>query len=304
MMTITPTLVKALKVLGLSEYQAKVYAALVLLDQAQAKEVVELLGISKPSVYESLDSLDELGLAVRISTKPAIFQAISPEIAIRILMDAHTRAGVSALTELQALRQQTFSGRRPGRLWAMYGKGNLEYKIDEMLNDAKESVFAVISDRYLGIFKQLAGRGLQVRLVVITEASGLEEELSTLFTGDREEVMVTAPAVLMMPLMEDPDLAGMTDEFRFSNQLDLIVDDGETLSVPPIETALLTGLGSQNQTVVLLAKNRNMMIWQMLHQMREAGEQDLSPYPDLQQMMEDGFPAGDGQGGSRDLPSD
>ncbi|ACL15655.1 TrmB family transcriptional regulator [Methanosphaerula palustris] len=267
MMTITPALVKALKVLGLSEYQAKVYAALVLLDQAQAKEVIELLGISKPSVYESLDSLDDLGLAVRISAKPAVFQAISPEIAVKILMDTHTRAGTSALTELQALQQQTFSGRRSGRLWAMYGKENLDYKIDEMLREAKESVFAVISDRYLDLFKQIAGRGLQVWLVVISEDPEIEEELHTLFCGDHEEVLVTSPMVLMIPLTTDPDLAEMTDEFRFSNQLDLIVDDAEALSVPPIETDLLTGLDSQNRTVVLLAKNRNMMIWQMLQQM-------------------------------------
>lgn len=284
MTMITPALVKALKVLGLSEYQAKVYAALVLLDQAQAKEVIELLGISKPSVYESLESLDDLGLAVRISAKPAVFQAISPEIAVRILMDAHTRAGASALTELQTLRQQTVSGRRPGRLWAMYGKENLEYKIDEMLREAKESVFAVISDRYFDLFKQLAGRGLFVWLVVISEDPGIGEDLSTLFCGDREKVMVTSPAVLLRPLMADPDLAGMTDEFRFSNQLDLIVDDVEVLSVPPIETELLTGLGSQNRTVVLLTKNRNMMIWQMLQQIQKEGlliEDIQGEFPDL-----------------------
>lgn len=287
MTMITPTLVKALKVLGLSEYQAKVYAALVLLDQAQAKEVTELLEISKPSVYESLESLDDLGLAVRISAKPAVFQAISPDIAIRILMDAHTRAGALALTELQALRQQTISGRRPGRLWAMYGKENLEYKIDEMIREAKESVFAVFSDRYLGFFRQLAGRGLSICMVVISEDPKIGEELRTLFSGDREEVLITSPAVMLMPMMADPGLAEMTEGFRFSNQLDLIVDDIEVLSVPPIETELLTGLDSQNRTVVLLAKNRNMMMWQMLQQIEREGlmtEDDLcesrTPSPD------------------------
>lgn len=271
MTMITPTLVKALKVLGLSEYQAKVYAALVLLDQAQAKEVVEQLGISKPSVYESLESLDDLGLAVRISAKPAVFQAVSPEIAIKILVDTHTRAAATALSELQALQQQTVSGRRPGRLWAMYGKENLEYKIDEMLREAKESVFAVTSDRYLDLFKQLAGRDLSISLVVISEDPGIGEEFRALFTGGRQQVMVTSPAVLLMPLMADPDLADMTEEFRFSNQLDLIVDDAEVISVPPIETDLLTGLDSQNRTVVLLTKNRNMMMWQMLQHMEKEG---------------------------------
>jgi hypothetical protein len=169
----------------------------------------------------------------------------------------------------------------------MYGKENLEYKIDEMLKEAKESVFAVISDRYLDLFRPLAGRGLLVWLVVISENPEVEEELHTLFCGDREEVLVTSPMVLMMPLTTDPDLAEMTDEFRFSNQLDLIVDDAEVLSVPPIETDLLTGLDSQNRTVVLLAKNRNMMIWQM-----------------LQQMVKEELSTGDGQGESMDPFSD
>ena len=58
MRTISASLVKALNDLGLSNYEASVYAALVLYDNAEAKEIIDFLSISKPSVYEALDHLD------------------------------------------------------------------------------------------------------------------------------------------------------------------------------------------------------------------------------------------------------
>ena len=51
MESIPASLVKSLNDLGLSNNEAKVYAALVLYDNAEAKDLVEYLSISKPSVY-------------------------------------------------------------------------------------------------------------------------------------------------------------------------------------------------------------------------------------------------------------
>ena len=69
--SISASLVKSLGDLGLSTYEASVYAALVMFDNAEAKDIVEFLSISKPSVYEALDRLADMGLAVKRVTKPA-----------------------------------------------------------------------------------------------------------------------------------------------------------------------------------------------------------------------------------------
>ncbi len=78
MESISASLVKSLNDLGLSNYEASVYAALVLYDNAEAKDLVDFLSISKPSVYETLDHLAEMGLAVKRVSKPARYSAVSP----------------------------------------------------------------------------------------------------------------------------------------------------------------------------------------------------------------------------------
>ena len=137
MRTIPATLVKALNNLGLSNYEASVYAALVLFDNAEAKEIIEFLGISKPSVYEALDHLEEMGLAVKRITKPARYSAISPDMAIDLLMDNHRKAADQALEALRALEKEKVHTDKEDALWTIYGDKNIEYKIRELFGKAK-----------------------------------------------------------------------------------------------------------------------------------------------------------------------
>jgi len=103
MESIPASLVKRLNDLGLSNYEAVVYAALVLYDNAEAKDIIEYLSISKPSVYEALDRLAERGLAVKRVSKPARYSAVSPEVAIDLLMGNHRKAADQALVALKKL---------------------------------------------------------------------------------------------------------------------------------------------------------------------------------------------------------
>ena len=106
MESIPTSLIKSLNDLGLSNYEASVYAALVLYDNADAKEIIDFLSISKPSVYEALDRLEDMGLAVKRISKPARYSVISPEMAINLLMDKHRNAGEQALAALITLEKR------------------------------------------------------------------------------------------------------------------------------------------------------------------------------------------------------
>ena len=103
MESIPASLVKSLNNLGLSNNEANVYAALVMFDNADAKDLIEYLSISKPSVYEALDHLAEMGLAVKRITKPARYSAVSPHMAIDLLMGNHKKSAKLALEKLEKL---------------------------------------------------------------------------------------------------------------------------------------------------------------------------------------------------------
>ena len=91
---------------GLSTYEANVYAALVLYDNADAKDLTEFLSISKPSVDEVLDHLAEMGLAVKRISKPGRYSAVSPHMAIDLLMGNHQKAANLALVALEKLETE------------------------------------------------------------------------------------------------------------------------------------------------------------------------------------------------------
>src|SRR5512144_1989239 len=103
MRQISNELVESLKTLGLTEYEAKVYSALVLFDKTEVKQIYEYLDAPKPSVYQSLKTLMDKGLVQVISAKPAVYRAMPPAIAIEHMAEVHRKAEESALIELEEL---------------------------------------------------------------------------------------------------------------------------------------------------------------------------------------------------------
>ena len=85
-------LIESLKTMGLAEYEAKVYSTLVLFERAEVKRIYEYLNIPKPSVYQSLKGLMDKGLVMMVSSKPAIYKAVTPKIALRSLIRIHEDA--------------------------------------------------------------------------------------------------------------------------------------------------------------------------------------------------------------------
>ena len=87
MIELPTALIKSLTSLGLLESEAKVYAALVILKSAGIKELLEFLDISKPQIYERLKMLKDKGLIILTNPRPITYQAISPNIALEMLVE-------------------------------------------------------------------------------------------------------------------------------------------------------------------------------------------------------------------------
>jgi hypothetical protein len=50
--------------------------------------------------------------------------------------------------------------------------------------------------------------------------------------------------------------------FSLDNFLDLIVDDREILTIPPVDARFQTGIYSSNKKIVLFSKLRNRQVWE------------------------------------------
>jgi HTH-type transcriptional regulator, sugar sensing transcriptional regulator len=265
MRTIPATLVKALNDLGLSNYEARIYAALVLFDNAEAKEIIEFLGISKPSVYEALDHLEERGLAVKRVTKPARYSAITPEMAVDLLMNKHKQAADLALETLKNLEGEKIRTDKGDALWTIYGDANIEYKIRDLFGKAKHQIRCMIGERYLPIIRNCRIQDIILHLIVISDTPDLEKELHTIFPGRKADIHVVPSEKFLVPPPFAPPEVAKADEFmNLENILELIVDDEELLMIPPFFSGTISVLNTRNKGAIFQIKMFSEMNWRRL----------------------------------------
>jgi sugar-specific transcriptional regulator TrmB len=79
-------LVRALKKIGLSEYEARAYITLAELGEADASEISRRSGIPRTRIYDVLGRLEAAGIIQRIlGSRPVIYSAIPPDKALEPL---------------------------------------------------------------------------------------------------------------------------------------------------------------------------------------------------------------------------
>jgi HTH-type transcriptional regulator, sugar sensing transcriptional regulator len=89
--------------LGLREYEARVYIALVGLGEANVRRIHEVSGIPRPRVYDVLNALDQKGFIEIRQGSPLMYHAVPPEVVVSYLKkDLDTAAAESVMT-LEAL---------------------------------------------------------------------------------------------------------------------------------------------------------------------------------------------------------
>ena len=113
MKSIPKRLVDSLKEFGLLESEAKIYSALVIRHDSEVKELQEFLGMSKPSVYEGLRTLEEKGFVILINPRPTTYQAIPPEVALDMRLTAQMKAKEETLASIRELKGEQSDEKRP-----------------------------------------------------------------------------------------------------------------------------------------------------------------------------------------------
>jgi HTH-type transcriptional regulator, sugar sensing transcriptional regulator len=255
---ISVTLIESLKTLGLTEYEAKVYSGLVQLGQAEVKQIYEYLEIPKPSVYQSLKTLTDKGLVQIISSRPAIYQATPPKIALRHMTDIHRKAEDDSMLELEELEKSGVSQEYPGVLWTLFGQENAEHKLEEMFDGASKSVKAILPGDYIVYLGLVVGRGFPIDVLTFGQENVTligdafpEVHVHDLRTIDITGLEPIAAKFAQLPI--SPDM--------FKHALGMLTDDGEMMWIPPVPGEM-TGLTSKNPAIVALMDIIFSTIWE------------------------------------------
>jgi sugar-specific transcriptional regulator TrmB len=244
MKPISGSLIESLKTLGLTEYEAKVYSALVLFDRAEVKQIYEYLDAPKPSVYQSLKTLTDKGLVQVVNAKPAIYRAIPPVIALNHMTEVHRKAEEAALRDLEDLAASRVDvGENPEIIWTLFGMENVEHSIEEMLQGAARSVKIVLPRNYYHFLELLRDRDLSVEIITFdTDVSFVSEYgLRNVIVHDANHIDLADFRELLkhfkrppMPLENLPRLIAV------------LADESNMMYIPPFPSRTMSGIITRN----------------------------------------------------------
>jgi HTH-type transcriptional regulator, sugar sensing transcriptional regulator len=268
MNSIPTKLIDSLKELGLLESEAKIYSALVLRHDSEVKELQEFLGMSKPSVYEGLRTLEEKGFVILTNPKPTTYQAIPPEIALDMRLASQTKAKEEALASIHELESEQGEDRVPESLWFIFGTRHFESKVKDMLKSAKKSIYCVTAGHGLDMIERKARSDLTFDLTVITDDESIKPRLEGVFKKNRLSLRTISKSKMMESLMSGaqgsktgsmPSKEKLLGMYDMDKMFILLVDDEELFYIPPIKGGSLNAISTRNQVMVQNMKFMNML---------------------------------------------
>jgi sugar-specific transcriptional regulator TrmB len=240
---IDEALIESLKTMGLTEYEAKVYSALVLFDRTEVKQVYEYLNIPKPSVYQSLKKLTDKGLVQVVNAKPAIYRPIPPEIVIKHMTGIYQEAEKNALSLLEKLENKRMETENPDVIWTLFGKENVEHSIEEMMGKARKSMKLVLPLEYQRYLKLVRGRNVKIELLTFTPDASIAQHYNlgdiTVHNAnglDLEDFGVLSNYIMYLPVPPE----------QLAHLILVLVDDAEFMYIPPIPGNIQSGITSRN----------------------------------------------------------
>jgi sugar-specific transcriptional regulator TrmB len=119
--------------LGLKEYEARIYVALVGLGEANVRRIHEVSGVPRPRVYDVLNALDEKGFIEIRQGSPLMYIAVRPDIVVSFLkkdLDAAASDSVKTLEALSVDTQQDYSP-----IWYVHSDWTIQRNLEMMVED-------------------------------------------------------------------------------------------------------------------------------------------------------------------------
>lgn len=208
-----------LNAIGFTEYEAKVYLALLKDHPATGYQLSKQAGIPRSMVYEALGRLDVRGAVLKTEeAKATLYRPMPPDALLDRLVDDHQR-------RMETLRQgltTIYTTRDEGHLWTFSGEDPVLSYAQDMIANADTEAMLVLTDA-----------NLERLHAVISEANARGVKIGALLTG---EVNLEFGDVARHPPAE-------SQLHKLADSLIVVIDEQEVLiasSHPTSYTATVT----------------------------------------------------------------
>ncbi len=236
----------AIEQLGLSNYEARAYEALLKAESADASAIAERAGVPTGKIYSVLSGLERRSMVEVQNTRPKRFRAVEPKIALERLLEAHKREAESRYNSYceKAAEIEKKLMKKPSR------EGNLFWTIS--LDKGRFSELIASREEYVGRelllctgglefedyqqieqfscnFAGLLERGVQVRLLLCESDRARIEKIAKSAVGSFKKSQDGGKHAFLHPLLK---FFGRGFQIRFSAENSVpfdVIDESEAM---------------------------------------------------------------------------
>ncbi len=164
-------LLEQLAALGLTEYEAKVYMALLRENPATGYQLSKNSGVPRSMVYEALGRLEARGAALKSEEEKAtLYRPVPPD----LLLDRYEREARERVARLRAELLPLYNREESGRLWNFSGRREALAYASELIAGAQSELMLVLTDADLdalrGHLEQAHARGVALGVILTGDA--------------------------------------------------------------------------------------------------------------------------------------
>lgn len=228
-------LVGVLKDFGMSEYESRVYVALVSTGPTRASQISSESNIPQSKIYDVLNSLVNKEVVEMFSGRPKEYKAVSPNVFLKTMFENKERE----LSHLKLTLKEfgkLFSNRKENDatsgVWTSKGKDWVEFfdRTTDMLERSTKCVYAITRDysrssRLAEAAKRCVRRGIKIRVIGMENLNtenvmkakyyhSLGIELRHFETKLHPRIVVADGREVLMRLDQDPE---KKEQFRFDS---------------------------------------------------------------------------------------
>jgi sugar-specific transcriptional regulator TrmB len=158
-----------LESLGFTEYEARCFVALTRLGQGTARDIAEVADVPRPRVYDSVEHLQERGLADVQDGQPRRFRATGPHDAVETIRRDYGRR-LDRLDGLLPRLRSPRSREEPAGVWVVEGDEAVSDRLAALAADATDELLVVVAvadlltEEFVGELAAAADRDVSVTL--------------------------------------------------------------------------------------------------------------------------------------------
>jgi HTH-type transcriptional regulator, sugar sensing transcriptional regulator len=157
--------------LGLKEYEAKIYVALVGLGETNVRRIHEVSGVPRPRVYDVLNALGEKGFIEIRQGSPLMYYAVRPDVVVSFLkkdLDTAASESVKTLEALSVDAQQDYSP-----IWYVHSDWTIQRNLEMLVeNVTRELIVLCFNPETLAKFQEAFTSVAKDRVVKILFPKG------------------------------------------------------------------------------------------------------------------------------------